>query len=169
MKLLQIIMMILLFIYPNQQKQNTPVYEGIYTETGYGKDENGQAVNAGVAQSYYVKIYNDKLIVNTYEFGTGKNIDIEYKYIGTDSEGCRLYASDQMNSYRVDANNDIERVFSMPWYGGNVWRNTYMQVVKGERYQEYNQMHQQDGSSPESQYWREVLKTTMSDYDGYGY
>lgn len=166
--LLQIFIMILLFVYP-QQQTNSPLFESIYTETGYGRDENNQPANAGFAQCYYVKIYSDKLIVNTTEYGTGRNIDVEYTYVGKDNEGCRVYERGQMYRYRVDANYDIEHVLSMPIYGGNAWRSTYWQVIKGEKCIDYNKKHKQDGSSLEDRYKQEVLKSQLFDDDGYGY
>lgn len=147
------LLLVLLFIFPNQQKSE-PLFQGIYTETGYGKDENNQPLNSGFSQSYYVKIYGNKLIVSTVEFGTGKNINLTYLYKGKDNEGYRIYTKDQMNTYYVDDTYDLTKVLSMPvyGYGNNVWRSTYWEVVKGEKYQYYNQKHKEDGSSYESQY-----------------
>lgn len=148
MKHLIFIFSLILFVFPSYKKA-TPVYEGIYTDTGYGKDENDQPISVQYSYSYYVKIYNDSLVVTTVEFGTGKIIDLKYLFSGKDDEGNKIYTKDRMNSYLMDENYDLMRVLSTPIYiyGNNVWRSTYWEIVKGEKYQYYNQMHREDGSA----------------------
>ena len=148
MQHIMFILGLMLFVFPSHKKA-TPVYEGIYTDTGYGKDENGEPISVRFSYSYYVKIYNDSLVVTTVEFGTGKIIDLTYLYKGKNNDGNKIYTQDRNNSYLMDDNYDLMRVLSMPVYiyGNNVWRNTYWEIVKGEKYQYYNQMHREDGSA----------------------
>lgn len=153
MKLFHFLLFVMLFVYPNQQKEE-PLFKGIYTETGYGRNEQNEAINAGFAQSYYVEIYDQKLVVTTTEFGTGKSIELVYQYTGRDSAGNRVYVKDNMNAYYVDDSFDLEKVYSFPdaRYGNKVWIIFYWQVVKGDHLKEYYQKHNQDGSSYESQH-----------------
>lgn len=155
MKTINLILFILLFIFPDRQVPK-PLFEGIYTETGYGKNEQEQPLNSGVSNSYYVKIYEDKLVTTANKFGTAETIDITYQYKGNDKEGNRIYAYSEMDRYFVDEAYNIMRVLSSPslMYGANVLVHTYWEVVKGEKYQYYNQQHKEDGSSPEVQYQR---------------
>ena len=161
---------ILLFVYPSQKKDE-PLFKGIYTETGYGRDEQGMAINSGFAQSYYVEIYKSKLVVTTTEFGTGKSIELEYQFTGTDNEGNRVYRKDQMNAYRVDDAYDIEKAYSFPdaRFGNKVWITYYWQVVKGDRFKIYNQQHKDDGSSWEERYKKESQMPFPEDDGYYGF
>lgn len=169
MKLFNFLLFVMLFVYPNQQKEE-PLFKGIYTETGYGHSEQNEALNSGFVQSYYVEIYKNKLVVTTTEFGTGKTIELEYKFSKKDAEGNSIYVKDQMNAYRVDSSFDIEKVNSFPdsRYGNKVWNKSYWQVVKGDRATEYYQKHKDDGSSWEDRYKKESQYPFPND-DNYGF
>lgn len=61
MKLLITILSILLFIMP-EQKTDKVLEEDIYTNTGYGCNDQMEPVNGKTCSSFYVRIYSNKLI-----------------------------------------------------------------------------------------------------------
>ena len=62
-----------------------------------------------------------------------------------------------------------EKKFSPdPRYGNKVWKNSYWQVVKGDRATEFYKKHKDDGSSWEDRYKKERFPYPESDeYIGY--
>lgn len=152
MKTIYSILFLILFIYPNRQEP-TPLYKGIYTETGYGVTDQNKPLNSGMTRSYYVKIYEDKLVVTTQQYGSVSTIDINYPFKEIDQNGIRIYTKGGAESYHVDDNYDIRLVYASPSmiYGYNVMEYSYWEIVKGDRCQEYEQEHRRDGSSVQMQ------------------
>lgn len=148
MKTIYSILLLLLFVFPDR-KEATPLYESIYTETGYGVTDKQQPLNSGTTFSYYVKIYEDKLVLTTAQYGSVSTVDISYQYHGNDADGNRIYTNGGSESYCVDNNYDMMLVRTVPSidYGTNVMEYWYWEIVKGDRRQEYEQEHRRDGSS----------------------
>ena len=148
MKTIYSILLFLLFVFPNRQEPK-PLFEGIYTETGYGVTDKNKPLNSGMTFSYYVKIYDDKLVLTTTQYGSVSTVDIFYQYQGNDDDGNRIYSNGGNESYLVDNSYDIMLVRAVPSidYGTNVMEYWYWEIVKGDRRQEYEQEHRQDGSS----------------------
>ncbi len=68
-----------------------------------------------------------------------------------------------MASFRVKRNSLPD-----PRYGNKVWKNSYWQVVKGDRATEFYKKHKDDGSSWEDRYKKERFPYPESDeYIGY--
>lgn len=148
MKTIYSILFILLFVFPDRQEPQ-PLFEGIYTETGYGVTDKNKPLNSGMTRSYYVKIYENKLVVTTQQYGSVSTIDIPYQHQGKNQDGDRVYSSGASESYWVDQNYDIMRVSEMPSidYGTNVMDYWYWEIVKGDQRQQYEEEHRRDGSS----------------------
>lgn len=148
MRLFLSLLSVLVFIMP-EQKVDKALYEGIYTNTGYGYNDRMEPINGKSSSSYYVKIYANKLIKTMSVWGYSQPQDIEYKYIGKNDDNQRIYENNSLFSILVDADYNIIEVFTMPSsrYGNNVKEHTYWRVVKGDKEQEYNQEHQNDGSA----------------------
>jgi len=87
-------------------------------------------------------------------WGYAQPQDFEYKYVGKNEDGQRVFENNTMSSILVDNQYNIIEVFtySSYKYGNNVKNHTYWRVVKGDHENEYNQKHKEDGSSYESQY-----------------
>lgn len=140
------------------QNNGRLLYSSIYTETGYGYDENRNPLNSGISYSYYVKIYEKILVVTTVQFGTGQTIDLKYPYKGKSNPSTRIYGDNNymVTDYIVDDKYNIIKVLTSPsmMYGDNVKIRSFWNLVKGEKYQQYNRMHDEDGSSYESKYLR---------------
>ncbi len=134
--------------------QNNLLYKGIFTETGYGHDENNNQLNSGISYSYYVRIYTNVLIITTVQYGTGQTIDLKYQYKGKNKKNKRIYDDNISTSYVVDNNYNLTKVLSSPsiMYGNNVQIKSFWNLVKGEKYKAYNNRHNADGSSYESKY-----------------
>ncbi len=145
------ILLFLLFI-PNNQEPK-PLYGGIFTETGYGVTDQNQSLNSGMTRSYYVKIYENKLVVTTQQYGSVSTIDIIYEFNGVDQNGYRIYTNGGLGSYYVDQQYDLRLVYANPsmYYGYNVMEYSFWEIVKGDQRQKYEQMHRRDGSSIQMQ------------------
>ena len=119
------ILLFLLFI-PNNQEPK-PLYGGIFTETGYGVTDQNQPLNSGMTRSYYVKIYENKLVVTTQQYGSVSTIDIIYEFNGVDQNGYRIYTNGGLGSYYVDQQYDLRLVYANPsmYYGYNVMEYSY--------------------------------------------
>ena len=61
MKFIISILSVLLFIMPEQHVDKV-LHEGIYTNTGYGYDDQKQPVTGKSSTSFYIKIYENRLI-----------------------------------------------------------------------------------------------------------
>lgn len=149
MKLLLTLLSVLLFIMPEQKTDNV-LKEGIYTNTGYGYNDQMQPINGKTATSFYVHIYSDKLIKTMSVWGQSQPQKFEYKYIGTNEDGQRVYENNIAFSILVDDKYDLIEVFTYdsPKFGSNVKSHTYWRVVKGDHENEYNDKHKADGSAP---------------------
>ena len=66
------------------------------------------------------------------EYGTGRYKDIEYRFEKTDAEGNRIYRNSMYDAFVVDAEYDVQRVFSTYTHNGNVRTDNYCEVVKGD-------------------------------------
>ena len=148
MKLLISLFSVLLFIMP-EQKTDKVLSEGIYTNTGYGYNDQKEPVNGKTSTSFYVKIYANKLVKTMSVWGQSQPQDFEYKYIGTNEDGQRIYENNIMFSILVDDQYNIIEVFTYDSskFGSNVKCHTYWRVVKGDHEAEYNQKHKADGSA----------------------
>lgn len=150
----------------NSITAQTLLYQGIYTDTGYGSDEDGNPINSGISRSCYIKIFSNRLIVTTTAYSLTP-IDITYVLINID-DGLRTYSDMKTpgNSYIVDEQYDVIRVYSYSssLYGNNVTKHWLYTYVKGEHYKEYNQKHDADGSSPKAQYQKEIMKGYLDPY-----
>ncbi len=153
MKFIISILSVLLFIMPEQHVDKV-LHEGIYTNTGYGYDDQKQPVTGKSSTSFYIKIYENRLIKTMSVWGYAQPQDFEYKYVGKNEDGQRVFENNTMSSILVDNQYNIIEVFtySSYKYGNNVKNHTYWRVVKGDHENEYNQKHKEDGSSYESQY-----------------
>lgn len=153
MKLLLSLLSALLFIMP-EQKTDKVLAEGIYTNTGYGYNDQKEPISGQSSSSFYVKIYANKLVKTMSVWGYAQAQDFEYKYIGNNEDGQRVYECNIMSSILVEDNFDIIEVYThdSSKYGSNVKEHIYWRVVKGDKEKEYNQQHKADGTSYESQY-----------------
>lgn len=151
MKTVLSILFVLLFVFPNRQ-ESAPLYKGIYTWTGYGATSSNQQLNSGMTESYYVKIYENKLVITMQKYGSALPVDVTYPSKGRDQHGNRVYTDGGVYSYLVDQNYDLIQVSANPsYYGYNVIEYQYWYYAKGDQRQKYDQMHRQDGSSVQMQ------------------
>lgn len=148
MKLLFTLLSVLLFIMP-EQKQDKVLHEGIYTNTGYGYNDQKEPVNGQSSTSFYVKIYANKLVKTMSVWGYAQSQDFEYRFVEINKDGQRVYENNIMSSILVDDKYNIIEVFTYNSFkfGSNVKEHTYWRVVKGDHEKEYNQKHQEDGSA----------------------
>ena len=148
MKLLLTFLSVLLFIMP-EQKTDKVLAEGIYTNTGYGYNDQMEPINGKTCSSFYVKIYSNKLIKTMSVWGQSQPQEFEYNYVGTNEDGQRVYENNIAFSILVDDKYDIIEVFTYDSfkYGSNVKCHTYWRVVKGDYEAEYTKKHKEDGSA----------------------
>ncbi len=138
----------MLFIMP-EQKQDKVLAERIYTNTGYGYNDQMKPINGKMSSSFYVRIYAGKLVKTMSIWGQSQPQDFEYKYIGTNEDGQRIYENNIAFSILVDDKYNIIEVFTYDSfkYGSNVKCHTYWRVVKGDYETEYNQKHKTDDTA----------------------
>lgn len=141
MKTLFIYLFALLFVYPWQEQQQVPqgnlLHKGMYTYTGRFFSEDGQTSNIGKCSAFHAHIFEDKLVLTEQQIGTLNYIDVTYTYVGTDSNGYRMYRKDESDMFLVDENYDLQQVLSSKSYNGYVTTNTYYEVIKGDHSREF--------------------------------
>ena len=126
---------ILLFVYPwdnTGKDSNQVLYEGTYTITGKSYNSKQTYDSPMACQTVYLKIYKTKLVATMSEYGTGQYKDIEYKFEKIDDEGNRIYRSSIYDAFVVNAEYDVQRVYSTYTHNGNVRTDNFCEVVKGD-------------------------------------
>ena len=96
MKLLLTFLSVLLFIMP-EQKTDKVLAEGIYTNTGYGYNDQMEPINGKTCSSFYVKIYSNKLIKTMSVWGQALPQEFEYKYYVyciSEENSCKSFSDD---------------------------------------------------------------------------
>lgn len=154
MKTISLLVMLITFPWnQSAQPSENVLAEGVYTATGYTYSEQfGEQNSPCAAQSYYIQIYESKIVqtvkvVWAYEAGEYVpkygDTDFTYTYQGTNSDGYRVYRQDETRELWVDANYDIVSVFVTSEYSGRVRHYNFGQVIKGDHTQEFLQKCQQ--------------------------
>ncbi len=124
---------ILLFVYPwNKTNSDKLLFEGMYTITGRGYNENQQYDSPIGCKAIYVKVYEKKLVTTVSVYGTVDFQDVEYKYEGVDKNGNRVYRKDKTEAYVVDAEQNLQWILSTFTYNGNKRTDTFWELIKGD-------------------------------------
>lgn len=130
-----ITLVIMLFVYPwSDSNSNTDklLFEGMYTITGRAFNELQQYDSPTGCQAVYVKVYEKKLVTTVSVYGTTEYQNVEYRYVGADKNGNRIYRKDDTDAFVVDSTQDLQRIVSTYTYNGNKRIDTYGEVIKGD-------------------------------------
>ena len=124
----------MLFVYPwsdSNSKADKLLFEGMYTITGMGFNNQNQYDSPIGCQAIYIKVHEKKLITTVSVYGSPDYIDIEYQLEGVNKEENRVYRNGD-TAYLVDSEHNIQKVISTYTYNGNKRTDTYWEVVEGD-------------------------------------
>ena len=116
------------------QKQQL-LHEAVYTQTGkYWSKGEAPVRSVTLAQVFYAQIYKDSLVDTHSDAWHPIAQKYRYDYIRTDDQNCRIY---QNNGRTFVVDPDFNITIIVEWYDmrfgwGNVRKDTYYEVVKGD-------------------------------------
>lgn len=128
------------------QKQQL-LYEAVYTQTGkYWSEGEAPVRSVVLAQVFHAQIYKDSLIDRHGDAWHSIAQKYRYDYIGIDDQNCRIY---QNNGRRFVVDSDFNITIIVEWYDmrfgwGNVRKDTYYEVVKGDYSEDIRKELEQD-------------------------